>query len=81
MKGLKNNTKNLGSSNENKEHMDFSELEDGELNHEVIPSVTKRSRFFTDAVNVGYIFHKTSNTFYLHDGLCANDFILVRLKI
>ena len=49
MKGLKNNTKNLGSSNENKEHIDFSELEDGELNHEVIPSVTKRSRFFTDA--------------------------------
>ena len=49
MKVLKNNTKNLGSSNENKEHIDFSELEDGELNHEVIPSVTKRSRFFTDA--------------------------------
>ena len=44
-----------GSSNENKEHMDFSELEDGGLNHEVIPSVTrfftKRSRFFTDAEN------------------------------
>ena len=40
-----------GSSNENKEHMDFSELEDGGLNHEVIPSVTNRSRFFTDAEN------------------------------
>ena len=32
--------------------MGFNELEDDELNQEAVPSVTKRSRFFTDAEKI-----------------------------
>ena len=50
---LKNNTKNVGSSNENKEHVAFSEPKhNDELSNETITSGAKRSRFFTDAQKI-----------------------------
>lgn len=50
---LKYSIKSLGSSNENKQHMAFSEPEhNAELSLEVTTSVIKRSSFFTDVQKI-----------------------------